>query len=159
MSKLLAGLSIALAATAGVYAMASTVTTAATVTTAEANAHSDVVAFVAALKWAAAAHRSANANCEILARTERAICDAAARSERRRARAGARSNVYANANGYATAAVRDDDAMSDIVPDVALYRAHRQLPDVQLGCYATDDTNVRRKRFSPKKNWSQIAMQ
>lgn len=171
MSKLLAKLLMALAATVGVYAIASTATSLATFHEGESKTRIDVAEFVGAVKWAAAAHRKADANCELLTGTERTICDAAGRSEQRRIRAVARAggNVYSGYNTHgihigttgtvgARYPARDDNVMPEVVPDVALYRAHRQLPDAQLGCFATDETSVSRKRVNPRKNWPQIAM-
>jgi hypothetical protein len=114
-SKLLASLLMALAATVSVYAIASVVTSLVALPAAEPDARIEVDEFVAAQKRVAAVHRRAEAG-------------------------------------------RGDNFMPDVVPDVALYRAHLQLPDAQLDCFAPDETSAVRKRRAPRKNWPQVAV-
>jgi len=87
MSKLLAGLLIAVAAMAGIYAVAATsaTTIAASFTTTETSSHSRSVEFATAVKRRLAEHRAARAKCALITGTEKKVCIAEARAEERRA--------------------------------------------------------------------------
>jgi hypothetical protein len=131
MSKLHAGLLIAAAAMAGIYAIAANIatTTAAGFATAETTSHTRLVEFATAMKSAAVENSTARAKCKRLAGAERNDCDAeaAAAAEQRRARTGARSEFTGYVKVPANAGMNAPKGMREI--DAALYRAHRQLPD------------------------------
>ena len=129
MSKLFAGSLIAAAVMAGIYAVASTTATAmaASFTTAETSGHTRIVELAAAVKQASAEHKAARARCEILSGAEKNLCNAEARAEQKRARAEARVNYKGSIKPPADAGVNERKTARDV--DVALYRAHRQLPD------------------------------
>lgn len=129
MSKLFAGSMIAAAVMAGIYAAASTTATAmaASFTTVETSGHTRIVEFAAAVKQASAEHKAARARCELLAGAEKNLCNAEAKAEQKRARAEARTNYKGSIRSSADIAVNEPKVAREI--DVALFRAHRQLPD------------------------------
>ena len=129
MSKLFAGSLIAAAVMAGIYAVASTTATAmaASFTTVETNTHTRIVDFAAGVKQASAEYKSARARCELLAGAEKNICNAEAKAEQKRARAEARAYYKGSIRSPADIAVNESKGAREI--DVALFRAHRQLPD------------------------------
>ena len=129
MSKLYAGLFIAAAAMAGMYAIAANIatTTAAGFATAETTSHTRPVEFATATKSAAIENSTARAKCGRLTGAGKDLCDAEAAAEQRRARTEARIKLKAGVEVPAKAGINVAKAMREV--DVALYRAHRQLPD------------------------------
>lgn len=129
MSKLLAGFMIAVVATVAIYAMAATIATNMTAgfTTTETTHHTRIDEFATGMKRAAAEHRMARAKCERFTGAEKNICHAEAKAEQRRARTKARVKYKDNIKSPANAGVNEARTAREV--DVALYRAHRQLPD------------------------------
>lgn len=129
MSKLLAGLLIAVVATVGIYAMAATIATNTTAgfTTTETTHHTRIDEFATGVKRAAAEHRTARAKCERLTGAEKDICHAEAKAEQRRARTKARVKYRDDIKSPVKGGVNEARTAREV--DVALYRAHRQLPD------------------------------
>jgi hypothetical protein len=129
MSKLFAGSLIAVALMAGIYAAAATTATAmaASFTTAETSGHTRIVEFAAALKQASAEHKAARARCELLTGAAKNICNTEAKAEQKRSRADARVNYKGSIMSLADSGVNEPKAARDV--DVALYHAHRQLPE------------------------------
>jgi hypothetical protein len=123
-SKLLAGLLIAAAAMAGIYAAAATTATAmaASFATAETTGYTRIVEFAAAVKQASSEYKAARARCEILTGAQKNPCNAEAKAERGRARTEARINYKGSIRSLADGGVHEAKTARDA--DVALYRAH-----------------------------------
>ncbi len=129
MSKLFAGLLIAVAAMAGIYAVAATTATsmAAGFNTTETSDRTRIIEFAAEMKRTSAEHKAARAKCDRYTVTLKASCNAEAKAEQKRARSEARVNYKGSSKSPADAVVKQAKAARDF--DVALYRVHRQLPD------------------------------
>lgn len=141
MSKRLAGLLIATATIAGMYAIAATFATnmAASFNTVETTRHTRAGDFATSVRRASAERKTARAKCELVAAAERNSCNAEATAEQRHAWTEARSDYKGGMEykGITVPRVGMEPAADTVVNkakiprhiDVALYRAHRQLPD------------------------------
>ena len=145
MSKLFAGLLIAVLTLAGIYAIAAMIAdnTTGSFRTEETRRHAGIVEFGSALRRASEVHGLARAKCELVAGAEKNICNAEAKSEQRRARTEARVNYKGNSTVSATPVknIADEVRNGGNVLDIALYRAHRQLRDEQSGCFGSSEAN------------------
>ena len=159
MSSLIASVLSAVAAIAGVYAIAAII---AAPTPADFNAadpirRTAIVEYGIALKRAADQHRTERAKCETLTGAEKSGCQAEARSAQIRAKAAARANHRGHIQPATQTGVNDthNAHRKDGELDVALYRAHRQLPDEQSVCFGSEATDV---DLQPGKKSARIAM-
>ena len=145
MSKLFAGLLIAVLTLAGIYAIAAMIAdnTTGSFRTEETRRHAGIVEFGSALRRASEVHGLARAKCELVAGAEKNICNAEAKSEQRRARTEARVNYKGNSTVSAAPVknIADEVRNGGNVLDIALYRAHRQLRDEQSGCFGSSEAN------------------
>ena len=159
MPSLFVGVSSAVAAIAGIYAIATIITTATPpgFNAAEPIRRITIVEFGIAHKRAADEHRAARAKCETLAGAEKIGCQTEAKSAQIRARTAARANYKGDIKPTTQTMVNDagNARRKDGELDVALYRAHRQLPDEQSACFGFDATDV---DFHPDKRAAHIAM-
>lgn len=147
------------AAIAGIYAIATIITPATPpgFNTAEPIRRTTIVEFGIAHKRAADEHRAARAKCETLAGAEKVGCQTEAKSAQIRARAAARANYKGSINPATQTVLNDagNARRKDGELDVALYRAHKQLPDEQSACFGFDATDV---DFQSGKRAAHIAM-
>ena len=129
MSKIFAGVLVAAAALAGIYAIAATIATnmAASFPAAKATGRTGIVEFAAAAKLTAAEPGTTRIKCQFPTRATVDACDAEATTQQARARTAARVGHDGGIKPLAKAGMNVPKIAREI--DVALYRAHRQFPD------------------------------
>jgi hypothetical protein len=131
-SKLVAGLSVAAATMAGIYATAAATAAiaAASFATSETTSRARIVEFAAAVKRASAEYRASQARCGLLTLAERYLCDIDAKAEEKRAKTRARLQYEESVRPSSYSAknnpnlARRFDTVAGATLDVAPHRLH-----------------------------------